>query len=137
MTDAELKSFAADWVLYWKAPEGSAAREQLGWVTGQEWKLIHYEPFTGWRLVLAINEMDSTFEIQEVLAAGPLEDLLAKHGHEIIESIEDEALKNPSFARLLGGVWQNQMSDEIWSRVQAVWDRSGWDGNPSSPCEAK
>ena len=137
MTDTELKSFAADWVLYWKAPEGSVAREQLDWVGGREWEIIHDEPDVGWRLVLAIHEIDSSVEIQEVLAAGPLEDLLSKHGAGVIESIEAEARRSPSFAQLLGGVWKNQMSDQVWSRVQAVWDRSGWDGNSESSGEAQ
>lgn len=26
--------------------------------------------------------------------------------------------------------WQYAMSEAIWSRVQAVWDRRGWDGVP-------
>ena len=30
------------------------------------------------------------------------------------------------------GVWQNTMPDEIWARIQAVWDRRGWDGIPEA-----
>ena len=36
--------------------------------------------------------------------------------------------KDPAFAEVLGGVWKNSMSDAIWDRLQAVWDRRGWDG---------
>jgi hypothetical protein len=129
MTDAELSAFAADWFLYWKSPEGSAARESLNWVGEREWDLINDDPQLGWRFVLAVNEMDSSPEIQEVLAAGPLEDLLSKHGAVVIEAVESEARRNPLFAQLLGGVLQNRMPETIWSRVRAVWNRSGWDGN--------
>jgi hypothetical protein len=50
----------------------------------------------------------------------------------MIQYIEQEAKADPSFARLLGGVWQNAMTDDVWNRLQAVWDRRGWDGNPES-----
>ena len=129
MTDAELGALAADWVLYWQAPEGSVAREQLRYACDREYDLVREEPGVAWRLILAILRLNSSSEIQEVLSAGPLEDLLAKHGEAFIGHVEQEAKSNAAFARLLGGVWQNSMSESVWSRVQAVWDRSGWDGN--------
>lgn len=54
------------------------------------------------------------------LAAGPLEDLLSDHGAELIEKVETEARRNPSFNLLLGGVWEGGMTKEIWGRVQAA-----------------
>ncbi len=66
---------------------------------------------------------------REVLSAGAVENLLGYHGEQFIERVEAEARTNPKFASLLGGVWQSSMSDELYSRVQAVWDRRGWDGN--------
>jgi len=59
-----------------------------------------------------------------------IEDLLSMHGDKFIDRIEAEARTDPSFAKLLGGVWKSQMSDQLWERVQAVWDRRGWDGIP-------
>ena len=55
---------------------------------------------------------------------------MAKNGERFINRVEAEARKNPMFAKLLGGVWKNRMTDDIWLRVQAVWDRRGWDGIP-------
>jgi len=57
------------------------------------------------------------------LAAGPLEDLLAYHGSEMIDELELLARRNPDFSYLLGGVWQNLMSDDVWKRVQAAASR--------------
>jgi len=37
---------------------------------------------------------------------------------------------DPAFASLLGGVWRNAMSEAVGSRVQAVRNRGGWDGEP-------
>jgi hypothetical protein len=53
---------------------------------------------------------------------------MARFGERYIDRVEEKARKDPAFAKLLGGVWQNSMSDEIWSRLQAVCDRKGWNG---------
>lgn len=58
--------------------------------------------------------------VRGVLAAGPLEDLLAKHGPSIIEDIERLAPADPLFRETLGGVWQSDMTPEVWARVQAA-----------------
>jgi len=68
-------------------------------------------------------------ETKEVLAAGPLEQVLSNHGGEIIDRVETLARQDPSFSSLLGGVWQNAMSDSVWERVQKYCNKSGWDGN--------
>lgn len=132
MTDAELISLAEGWIAFWSAPEGSQEREALDWVWDKEYDLMQQEPDEIWRLILEILRRNSSDKIQEVLAAGPLEDLLAKYSSGVIERVEAEAKSNPMFAQLLGGVWKNSMTDDIWARVQAVWDRRGWDGIPKA-----
>lgn len=57
-----------------------------------------------------------------------MEDLLSGHGAQFIDRVEAQARSDPQFAMFLGGVWRFQMADEVWARVQAVWDRRGWDG---------
>jgi len=42
------------------------------------------------------------------------------HGPQFIERVEHEAERHSRFNHLLGGVWQNEMSPEIWQRVQTV-----------------
>lgn len=132
MTNAELIKLAEGWIAYWTAPADSPERELFSWVWDQEYYLMQNEPEQMWRLILEILQRNSSSKIQEVLSAGPLEDLLAKHGESIIEKVEAEARSNPIFARLIGGVWKSSMSEAIWTRVQSVWDRRGWDGNPES-----
>ena len=41
----------------------------------------------------------------------------------MIGNVEREAKRDPSFAKMLGGVWKYQMTEEVWARLQAVWDR--------------
>jgi hypothetical protein len=54
------------------------------------------------------------------LGAGPLEDLLARHGSEFIEQFETLARQDAEFRRLLGVVWQNNIADDLWLRSKAV-----------------
>lgn len=130
MTNDELGKLAKAWVGYWQAPKDSERRRELEWAVDQEWDLVREEPEQAWLLILEILRQDSSAEIMELLSAGPLEDVLAKHGDAFIERVESEAASNPTFAWLLGGVWKNAMTDEVWNRVHGAWDRRGWDGTP-------
>jgi hypothetical protein len=129
MTQDELASLADVWISYRHAPEGSLDREKNSWATDL-YDLENHDPETLWLLILEIHRRDRSSAVQEVLSAGPIESLLALHGEGFIERVEAEAHKDPAFGKVLGGVWKNRMSDAIWARLQAVWDRRGWDGIP-------
>lgn len=108
----------------------SSKTDALFWSYEKIDDLIDKDPQTAWDVILTILKTDQSPIIMADLSAGPLEDLLVRHGEQFIDTIEAEVKKNEKFAKLLGGVWKNKMKDEIWNRVQAVWDRRGWDGNP-------
>ena len=127
MNQVDLGLLADNWVEYWHGD--SAKRIELSGATDL-YDLTYEEPEKLWLLILEIHHRDQSIAIQQVLAAGPVEDLLAKHGDTFIERVEAEARRDPQFAKLLGGVWKSTMSDAIWDRLQAVWDRRGWDGIP-------
>lgn len=55
-----------------------------------------------------------------VLAAGPLEDLLVYFGAQYVDCVESIARKDPKFRQLLGGIWKNAISDEVWERISRV-----------------
>jgi hypothetical protein len=95
-----------------------------------EW-VIREHPEHGWNAILAVLNDPRAKPYIGMLAAGPIEDLLGHHGIQFIDRVELEARSNPAFAWALGGVWQCQMTDEIWARVQQVWNRRGWDGIPA------
>lgn len=118
------------WIAFTNSPTGSQANEDLFWAFDDVYWVVQGDPAVGLDLILRILSKDSSGRIQENLSAGPLENLLAYHGEKIIARVEEEAFRNPLFKRLLGGVWQNSMSPEVWRRVQIVWDRRGWDGIP-------
>ena len=54
------------------------------------------------------------------LAAGPVEELLGRHGSEYIDRLERWAATDPKVARMLTGVWRHMMADDIWARVRAI-----------------
>lgn len=56
------------------------------------------------------------------LAAGPLEDILAIYPHQAIEWVEKETSQNPALKKILNGVWQNLMPDDVWQRLQKLMD---------------
>lgn len=129
MTHEELLALADAWIAYHLAAKGSPEREATAWATDL-YELEYEEPEALWQLILTIHSKDQSPRIQEVLSAGPVEDLLAKHGDRFIQRVEVQAQQDPKFAKLLGGVWQNTMTDAIWQRLQRAWDRRGWDGIP-------
>lgn len=127
MLEPDLAALAEEWIAYWLLPEASR-RVEVGGAGDHAWDLCQDAPEKAFEFVLQVLRQNHTSHILEVLSAGPLEDILTKHGERMIDRVEAEARSNPIFATLLGGVWQNEMSDEVWRRVQAVWDRRGWDG---------
>jgi hypothetical protein len=82
--------------------------------------LCRDEPELAWSVILEILQRSSSEQVRENLAAGPLENLLTKHGYRFIDRVEAEAWRNADFRELLAGVWQNAMSNELWQRVRAA-----------------
>ena len=126
--NTDVAVLAEGWISYWLAPPDSALRESSSWAIDREYQLVRDDPEAAWFLILEVLRKNCSTRILEVLSAGPLEDLLAQHGERMIAAVEREAKSNALFASLLGGVWRNAISEEVWSRVQAVWIRTGWDG---------
>jgi len=72
-----------------------------------------------WQGILTVVEKKPSEWVLGVLAAGPLEDLLEDSGKDYIDLIEIEARKNPSFKKILNGVWESG-TKEIWARFEKV-----------------
>jgi hypothetical protein len=92
---------------------------ELDWLVGDD-------PEQAWSVILQVLSLTDSPEILAQLAAGPLEDLLSKHGDIFIERVELLAKSDARFAFLLGGVWKFMMTDEIWERVGRVANRTEW-----------
>jgi hypothetical protein len=96
------------------------------------YQMTSNDPEMLWVFILTVIKIDASNTVLQNLSAGPLEDLLSQYGEDFIDRVEAKAKENTLFAHLLGGVWQSDMPDQIWSRVNAVWDRRGWDGIPAA-----
>jgi hypothetical protein len=108
------------WIALQKSPHDSEDYHRLFWAHEKIWELGQDSPRECLSVILAILQHDPSDKIVENLAAGPLEDLLSAHGDELIDEIELQAKRNDNFRRLLGGVWQNAISDDVWERLKAV-----------------
>jgi len=97
--------------------EGDASQK---WAARELNDLVRDEPDRAWNIILALAERVSKPEDKSVLAAGPIEDLLSKHGSTFIDRVEQRAKSNPMFNYLLGGVWRSGMTENIWNRLQAA-----------------
>jgi hypothetical protein len=84
------------------------------------------DPETAWQAVLRIMQHDLSNDQVAVLAAGPVESLLSWHGPRFIDRIEAEAHRNPLFSHVLGGVWRQDMPDDIWQRVESARGGKVW-----------
>jgi hypothetical protein len=113
-----------------RAKNGTPEYKSNFWAFDRVWRLCQQDPEAAWQFILAVLAEDRSNKVLQTLSAGPLEDLLSKHPYTMIKRVEAEARSNPHFAKLLGGVWQNRIPDDVWRRVQAAWDRRGWDGTP-------
>ena len=96
------------------------AADDLIWAHAVLDEICNQAPAECLRLILRILERDPSDFIAGNLAAGPLEDLLCRHGPEVIDSVESEATSVPRFRDLLGGVWRNVIREDIWDRLQAL-----------------
>ena len=128
MTEEEKQKLVDAWIKCEKSEKGSPKYEENFWAFSKMLDIEIDEPELCWELILKIFAKDRSNKVMEGLSAGSLENLLATHGEDFIERVEEQAKRNPSFATLLGGVWKSHMKEDIWKRVQAVWDRRGWDG---------
>jgi hypothetical protein len=86
-------------------------------------ELVSHDPAHAWALILEILRRSLEDEnVRKNLAAGPLKNLLVKHGNAVIQWVEEEAQSNPTFKELLAGVWNSGMSESVWQRVRRAVD---------------
>ena len=68
-------------------------------------------------LVLKVMSSASSERALGAIGAGPLQDLVANQGPEIIDDLEEEAKLNPRLRELLGGIYRLRAPDSVWDRI--------------------
>ena len=120
--EPEMDRVVDAWLIAEQSVEGTPEHDENSWAWDlvTDWRISGEGAENLWEFVQAAYTREMPSLTFAVLAAGPLEDLLADFGRDYIERIETLARKDPKFNELLGGVWKNAMSDEVWDRVQAI-----------------
>jgi hypothetical protein len=113
--DPSISDLASAYVAYLQSKD-----EALQWSSFEVLDLCLEGPWDRlWQLVQALallpDEPDPV--VLATIAAGPLEDLLAKAGPEYISAVESLALTTPRAARMLTGVWRSSIAPDVWDRV--------------------
>jgi hypothetical protein len=121
VTDHERNRLATAWITLQTTPQHAPEYNSLFWSFRQSYNLAREEPLEAWQLILTIWSLDQSIPTRRSLSAGLIEELLCYHGEFMIPHIERQARADRSFATLLGGVRQNAMPDNVWSRLQDVW----------------
>jgi len=119
MNNDEIKNWAEAYVRAQMAH--GLNTEHPDWWAVEHFMEVNYDGPTieeAMKAILAVLNLNPPNKVTAVLAAGPLEDLIADHGPNVIDEIEKLAKKNSKFKHLLSGVWENG-KPEVWERVEA------------------
>ena len=121
MDDVELDKIVTAWIAAEQAERGSPERKTNWWAVSEvmDWSFDRKGDRL-WQFILEVYQRELSDKVIGALAAGPLEDLLAKQGTEFIDRIEERARKDPKFNQVLGGVWRSAMTDDVWKRVERI-----------------
>lgn len=121
MDETTLNQIVEAWIAAATAENRSPECESNWWAVEQviDWALDGDGEHL-WRFITAAYKRDLSDKVVGALAAGPLEDLLAKQGPDFIDRVEELARKDPRFNYLLGGVWRSTMTEDMWQRVKAA-----------------
>lgn len=109
------QSLSGKWIEYHVTGD-----KELFWAWEALDDLVRHTPEQAWQHILSVLAETNSEDVLSNLAAGPLEDLLVLHGPAFIERIEIASREMPDMAKLMAGVWRNNMSDAVWERVHAI-----------------
>src|SRR5687767_533547 len=114
-TDNEWEALIAAWISAQESGKRKSDDDPAWWAVGDvsAWHLSDRHEAV-WDFIIRTFEREMSDKAFAIIAAGPLEDLLADFGELYIERVEELARKNPRFNYLLGGVWRNDASDDVW-----------------------
>ncbi len=108
--DDEIRRLAED---YATTPDRSLLLNSIhGWINTAPDKVL--------AMVCAVAQIAGDGATLDVLAAGPLEDLLCAHGETMLAPIRTLAHEHEIFRALVCGVWRNSMPKTLYQKVRAI-----------------
>jgi hypothetical protein len=116
MADAEIEDLAAAWIDALRRGEQAEEDEVHRSVV---MLTFFYAPEVQWNFILAAMKLAGDEELGHI-AAGPFEGLMGPHGDDYIDRVEAESARDPQFKEMVRDAYQHMMSEQVWSRVQAI-----------------
>ena len=110
LTPAEV---ASRWIEKWdvpRVPSGESDGFDLDWELPRDNPRLCLDSILQ---VLSRIPSDPADRHFQVLAAGPLEDLLVHHGPSFVDEIDTLARRSPSFRMLLNGAWTSRVDQAV------------------------
>lgn len=122
---ADMRDFALmaeTYLRYWAARlNGGEPERRDAWIGDCLHHLEHHDPAAALRFIVHALDRIRSAEMLAVHAAGPMENVLARFGTEVIGAIERLALASPKFRLLLSGIWgRNRIDPAVWTRIVAA-----------------
>ncbi|MCP5304387.1 MAG: hypothetical protein H6953_02980 [Chromatiaceae bacterium] len=113
-------AIAEEWIEKWSAEEPPAIGPGVSEST-LDWEIPRENPTL---CLEAIEEVLARIDAKpgnryfQVLAAGPLEDVLNEHGKVVVDQVAEMARQNPEFRLLLNGVWPSEIDPSVLEKLQ-------------------
>jgi hypothetical protein len=111
-------ALAIEWIDKWS--QSNAARTANSVASGLDDEIPRQNPRLCLDTIVEIlNRIpcDPSDHHFQVLAAGPLEDLLVYNGQVSVDDIESLARQSPSFRLLLNGTWPSSINSSVLTRL--------------------
>jgi Family of unknown function (DUF6869) len=93
------------------------ASKQTKWASGLMWDLTDQNPERSWPIIKALVEAAPDDPTVSYIGAGPVQELLSKHGEQFIERIEQQAAVDAKFRACLTVVSPSWLDEEILQRL--------------------
>jgi hypothetical protein len=125
-TEEELEHLACAWIAFqhaWDLNQTSPETEALWWAYNAVGELVVSNPEDSWKLILMIHGLDQSEAINQILSAQTFEDFMEVHGPTYIARVETEVEKDLLFGRIVDGIWQARIRDDVWGRLTALQKR--------------
>lgn len=121
-----MKGNSVDLAYAWKAYVETSAihgydsteSEPYFWAFKEMTDLSHQKPDVALAVILEILKITDEDRTLAVLAAGPLEELIVRHGKQLIDNIINLAMSNKKFYDLLQGIWGNDIDKDVWQKIE-------------------
>ena len=114
----DASKLAAAWLTYcqrFDEIDHVAVADKYMWAYECLFERIYNAPETAFEVLHTLIQQAKTKAEASSIAAGPLEDIISKHGETFIDRIEIHARQSLRFRYILSGVWPDKNNTDIYS----------------------